>query len=299
MADLISRYALEFVFGVFVLLVAVAVAAAFLLRFGWKRRLAIWRFVARGFRAVGKLPPLPWLVRRFPHVFSFLRHQLTAIEFLEIYLAAGLLLSLGVTAFLGLSQKVFGGEGLAAFDYQLSAALQRMLTPSRLTALHRLTALGNGSTITIIGGIVAVVLLARRHWSVATGWILALLGGGILNLALKTFFQRVRPEYSTIGGWSFPSGHAMGSFICYGMLAYLAFVFLPRHVAQICAAILLLLILFIGFTRIYLGVHYFSDVVAGYAAAIVWLVACVSGTEIARLRGSRAKAKAMPPPVFD
>ncbi len=154
--------------------------------------------------------------------------------------------------------------------------------------------MGNGTTLTIIGVMVALLLLLRRERTLALGWIITLFGSGILNLVLKASFHRVRPEYATIGGWSFPSGHAMGSFVAYGMVAYLAAVFLPRRPAQLVAGLLLLLVLLIGFSRIYLGVHYFSDVVAGYSAAVVWLAVCISGLEVARLRGRRAATFAAP-----
>jgi membrane-associated phospholipid phosphatase len=87
--------------------------------------------------------------------------------------------------------------------------------------------------------------------------------------------------------YSFPSGHAMESFVAYGMLAYLAVLWLrtwEARVAVICGAALLVVL--IGFSRMYLGVHYFSDVIAGYAAGGVWLSALITGAETMR-RGSK------------
>jgi undecaprenyl-diphosphatase len=76
----------------------------------------------------------------------------------------------------------------------------------------------------------------------------------------------------------------MGSFVGYGMLAYLLITFwATRNSTRVFIAVAaLLLVLAVGFSRLYLGLHYFSDVVGGYAAGGVWLVACISGIEVAR-----------------
>src|SRR5205823_14113617 len=92
--------------------------------------------------------------------------------------------------------------------------------------------------------------------------------------------------------WSFPSGHAMGSLIGYGMLAYVLVV-LRFHRRSTQISVLLgaaLLIMAVGVSRLYLGVHYFSDVVGGYAAGLLWLAACISGVEIARRRAALVAA---------
>jgi membrane-associated phospholipid phosphatase len=292
LVTLISHHAIAFVFGVFLLFVLVVTAVLLLGRFVWKRRAPIWQVVSRGFRLLGLLPPFAWLQRRFPNVFAFLGHRLTPREFLGIYLTSGLLLSLGVMLFVILSQRIVGTTELVAFDHQLAKALQETMIPRTFATLSRLTILGNGEVLTVIGLGLAALLALRRERTLLVGWIVALGGGGVLNQALKAIFHRVRPEYATVSGWSFPSGHAMGSFITYGMLAYLALIFFPRRAAHLTAACLLLLVLFIGFSRLYLGVHYFSDVIAGYSAAVVWLSICVSGTEIVRLRTVKRRKQA-------
>lgn len=293
--DLISRHALVFLLGIVLLVLLVAAATLFLARLAWRSRDAIWAQVAQVVRWIGRFPPVRWARNRFPRMAAATSfRRLTATGFLELYLAGGLLLSAGLLLFLSLGEDILEKSGLVAFDTQLAAALQNTIAQRQLSFLTPITILGNGTTLTIIGVIVALLLLLRRERTLALGWIITLLGSGILNMVLKASFHRVRPEYSTIGGWSFPSGHAMGSFVAYGMVAYLAAVFLPRRPAQLVAGLLLLLVLLIGFSRIYLGVHYFSDVVAGYSAAVVWLAVCISGTEVARLRGRKVRTFASP-----
>lgn len=102
-----------------------------------------------------------------------------------------------------------------------------------------------------------------------------MVGSPLLNLMVKLFFQRARPDLHRlieIGGYSFPSGHAMNAFSLYGILTFL----LWRHTTAKWARILLILfsmmmILSIGISRIYLGVHYPSDIIAGYLAGGFWI----------------------------
>jgi membrane-associated phospholipid phosphatase len=116
-------------------------------------------------------------------------------------------------------------------------------------------------------------------------------GSTLLNWLLKGFFQRPRPHFAhplvIETSYSFPSGHAMESFVVYGMVAYLAVLWLRSwevRVAAVCGAALVVVL--IGFSRVYLGVRYFSDVVAGYAAGGVWLGALITGAETMR-RGDK------------
>src|SRR5258708_35319200 len=88
------------------------------------------------------------------------------------------------------------------------------------------------------------------------------------------------------GSFSFPSGHAMGSMIGYGMLIWTLFVIWhPRHTWKVVIYLLAgLLVVAIGLSRIFLGVHYPSDVVGGWAAALAWLAVCITGVNVARHR---------------
>ena len=113
--------------------------------------------------------------------------------------------------------------------------------------------------------------------------------GTALNYGLKTLFHRGRPEYSSEfihrASWSFPSGHAMDSLIVYG---FLAFLLLERTTSptkrRLIVGAAAVLIGTIGFSRMYLGVHYLSDVVGGFLAGMVWLMVCIAGYEFAQAR---------------
>jgi membrane-associated phospholipid phosphatase len=140
-------------------------------------------------------------------------------------------------------------------------------------------------------------LIRRRRWHRA--WFLAITvgGGSLLNVLLKTLFHRVRPTVAVefhMVSWSFPSGHAMASLIFYGLLARWASRDLPMGRGAIWTTAVAM-IAAIGFARVYLGVHYVSDVAAGYIAGFVWLVACVMAERVALLRRMRASAAARRP----
>lgn len=140
----------------------------------------------------------------------------------------------------------------------------------------------------------ALLLAGLGEWIVLGGWAAAFAGASLIDHWLKLTIHRPRPVYAAAlihnSSWSFPSGHAMGSLVGYGMLAYVLMLLArgkrdtQRWIAIGAAA----LILAIGLSRLYLGVHYFSDVVGGYAAGLLLLSACVSVVELGRRWERRA-----------
>lgn len=161
--------------------------------------------------------------------------------------------------------------------------------------------------VSLLGSVVLAVILAiaivwyfvkKDRWRAA---LVAAAGGGgtLLNMLLKTIFHRGRPEVASEfvhrASWSFPSGHAMESTVGYGILAYL----LIAHVhgtAKRRAFVLATIILvgLIGFSRVYLGVHYMSDVIGGFLAGGVWLLVCISGDRFARRELPKTSAPPAP-----
>jgi membrane-associated phospholipid phosphatase len=139
---------------------------------------------------------------------------------------------------------------------------------------------------------VAVWLALRRMWRWFALWIIAIVGGVLLDEMLKLAFRRARPsvasEFISGSSWSFPSGHAMNSLVGYAMLAFLLRERLTDARARVAVTIgAVLLIAAIGFSRLYLGVHYLSDVTAGYLAGSAWVLACVTAERYAIGRSHR------------
>jgi undecaprenyl-diphosphatase len=156
----------------------------------------------------------------------------------------------------------------APFDTETRAWLHASATPALTRLLEAATVLGSQTVVLAVAGCGALGLLFLGRRDRALLIVIAMAGGELFLSILKMQFHRVRPEpffgVQLPQSYTFPSGHALLSVCCYGMLA----TFISRRWLRIVAA---LLILTIGFSRVYLGVHYASDVVAGYLVAIAWL----------------------------
>jgi membrane-associated phospholipid phosphatase len=146
-----------------------------------------------------------------------------------------------------------------------------------------------GSPVFLAGASLALALyfLLQRALRPLLALVLTMGGGSLLNLALKSLFQRERPIFEnpllTLSGYSFPSGQTMGATLFYGFLT----VFVVAHMRPLrwrVMAFLLafLIVVLIGFTRIYLGAHYLSDVMGAMAAGLAWLAFCVTAVETLR-----------------
>jgi len=159
-------------------------------------------------------------------------------------------------------------------------------------------------TMTQIGGpigvaaeliIVAIILAVRRRWRWLIYLVITAGGGGLLNLELKHYFARARPDVAEMlrraNGYSFPSGHAMGSAVAYGALAYLAFRAIRSWPAKTAViAFLYTLIAAVALSRVYLGVHWISDVLAGVTVGTVWVtVTTVAYETMRRIRHVRRR----------
>lgn len=192
-----------------------------------------------------------------------------------------------------------GPEGvMARADEALGVAIGTHAGSATLQFFAAVTHLGDVATLTVLGVAVALLLAWRRHFALALGWTLALGGNGALNPLLKRVFERVRPEHQYLPagaeGFSFPSGHTSGSTVAYGMLAYLAVRLLPPRWQLPAVLGAAALVFTIGCSRIFLRVHFASDVAAGFASGTAWLTVCIVSVELSRVywgRGPRSSAR--------
>jgi membrane-associated phospholipid phosphatase len=229
------------------------------------------------------------LRQRHPRLWRFFGARLAPDNYLGLHLTIGLLVTLAaMVGFGALADAVADQEELTEFDQQLAASLHQNGTIDQIGIFEAITRFGDYWTLVCLGLAVSLILLISRRRLLLIGWVVALAGSGFLNAMLKALFHRSRPvlanPWLTEPGWSFPSGHAMGSLVAYGMLAYILIVAWRVRFPRMIIAVTIALVLAIGFSRIYLGVHFFTDVAAGYAAALMWLAICVSGCEVARRR---------------
>ncbi len=232
---------------------------------------------------------LQLLRRRYPRAWTLVVARFEPGEYLGLHLTLGLLASLaGLWVFSGITEDVVHHDPLSRFDITVLEWFHAHSTPPGLALCNGISWLGSPLLISMLGLVVAVMLAVRRSWLPLAAWVAALAGTSVLGTVLKMAVRRPRPEYGSSflpgDSFSFPSGHAMGSLVGYGMLAYLLLtIWVKRRLIWVgVVTVLSVLVVAIGLSRLYLGVHYFSDIVGGFAAGLLWLSACITGLEIAR-----------------
>lgn len=213
--------------------------------------------------------------------------RLSPFALLVLWLLTGFAVIVGAAmGFAELAEELGDGEALGLADEAFTEALRHSVPTTALQVFAAVTRLGDPINLAVLGVLVAVALLAARRRVLALAWSLALAGNGVLNPTLKAVFERVRPQHDdglvVADGFSFPSGHSSGAVVAFGMAAYLALRTLPPrwHLAAVLTAVAIAFT--IGCSRMFLRVHFASDVMAGFASGTAWLGVCIAGAELAR-----------------
>jgi|GEM_PF-1069454 len=177
-------------------------------------------------------------------------------------------------------------------DTSILLAIQKLHTPLLDRIMLGITSLGDPTILLLVSLGLGFGLNHHNRRSQATTLGIAAGGAIALNCLLKLLFGRARPalwdRLIHVGLHSFPSGHAMVSIVIYGFIGYILAKQFPQWRGRIFA-LTFVLILAIGFSRLYLGVHWPTDVVAGYAAGLVWLMACIERLELRQKYNSLGK----------
>jgi undecaprenyl-diphosphatase len=176
--------------------------------------------------------------------------------------------------FLGILEDVVTGDPLIRADAAIYHALQSLRTAPGDALMIAITELGDTIVVTAVTGIVFLWLVWKRAWRSAVYWLVAIAGASALNTVIKVALHRARPGELFYTGWSafsFPSGHSTVNIVLYGFLCVLI-VREQRPAWQFPIALAAAVLVFlIAFSRLYLGAHWFSDVVGGLAFGTGWL----------------------------
>ena len=225
---------------------------------------------------------------RFAALIDFLKARLSRQGYLGLHLTIGALLLIGATWMFGLiAEGVVTGEPLTLVDVRFSAWLQAHRQHKLILVMLVITHLHSTLGVSALMIAFALYLFRRneRYWFVTV--LLTVFGGMLLNLALKNVFQRARPHFDdpilTFSSYGFPSGHTMAATCFYGVVAAFAIWRVRLGLRRVLVvALATLLVLLVGFSRIYLGAHYLSDVLGAMMEGFAWLALCLTAVDTTR-----------------
>ncbi|MFG1625481.1 phosphatase PAP2 family protein [Kribbella sp. NPDC049227] len=197
----------------------------------------------------------------------------------------------GTLGLVSLADAATESDGLAAFDPGLTAEAVSHRTPVLTAVARALTFIGNTPVLVTLTIVTALILWRwTRSWRIPAVLLVAMIGSSVLTTGLKTLIGRSRPDVSLVLGpvthsFAFPSGHTLNSTVFFITVAALVWerIRRPRNRAAILAVAVLMSI-GIGLSRVYLGYHWATDVLAGWTVAVVWLAIVLNVAAFVRAR---------------
>lgn len=233
-----------------------------------------------------------WIVRTISH------HARNFYATFGIFILAGAAITLGGTyAFAKFAGHVTSGS-TQAFDDAVLRWIGEHRPLNLEPVMLEITFLGTGTVVIAVVAVSALFLWLTRHQYSAALLLISAIGGVLLNNLLKVGFDRPRPQIFEWGSHalssSFPSGHAMSAAAVYGTVAYLAARLQKRYVHRVITLVIaFILIILIAVTRLYLGVHYPSDVLAGIIIGLAWASFCMATLEAIQVYARRRKPEVL------
>jgi len=231
-----------------------------------------------------------YILRRAIDYFGSIRLALGSLLFFGMALAVAALFF-----FAWMADEIMEGDTLR-FDEYIRGFVHQFAFPALSILMQIASFLGSTLFLLLFGIGVVIILYLNKHRRGAVIFTITTIGSSLLLVSLKLAFRRVRPEpfFDSIlpASYSFPSGHSLASFCFYGALATIITVRIEKlwlkTLVWLAAVILILLI---GISRIYLGVHYPSDVLAGFAVGLIWVITIAVGDKLIHAKDKNVVAK--------
>lgn len=171
-------------------------------------------------------------------------------------------------------------KNIAWFDLPIIHLIQQYALPTITKLMNKISFLGSDVFLAMSSLCIGIYLLYLKRFQLLITFSTCMIFSGIFNFIFKNIFERPRPEILRLGkatGYSFPSGHAMAGICFYLFLAFMLSSEFKKTSRKIIAyTIAFCFIIMIGISRIYLGVHYPSDVLAGYTFGAAWFLCCIT-----------------------
>ncbi|MBN2538649.1 MAG: bifunctional DedA family/phosphatase PAP2 family protein, partial [Deltaproteobacteria bacterium] len=232
-----------------------------------KKRNLIWERLLQADQKLKELMPEAW---------PLLKDRFRAGRWYGLNLTLSLIvLILALMSFGEIVEDLIDREMLFALDFKMQSFIEGLVTPGLTKVMTALTGFGSIYLLAPVVLLLALYLLFLRNWGDLFALFIAAGVGQTLLILLKLFFHRPRPmpQLALSHGFSFPSGHSFSAIIIYGFLMYITWQVMQRGIKRTAiVAALSLLILSIGISRIYLNVHWTTDVMAGFAFGLAWLI---------------------------
>ena len=209
-------------------------------------------------------------------------------------LASGISASLVAVLLLAEFHREITRPFLGGLDLSILSVIHAHDSPGLTRLAYALSFIGSPSVLVPVIAVAAIALWVTGIRRDAALLVLGLGGSSLLDAALKLHFRRVRPDvpwaFVHERSFSFPSGHSVGAVVLYGTLTYLVWSRLDAAWQRACTILLaLLLVIGIGLSRVYLGVHFPTDIAAGYAVGLIWLAPLIGGNEFVLRRARRGE----------
>jgi membrane-associated phospholipid phosphatase len=231
----------------------------------------------------------------FDRPLRFLRARFSAEGYLGLHLTIGLLVIIATGWwFADIAEDMSRNAATRVLDESITSWFHAHATALQTRTWRAVAFFGSVIFLSAASGVIAAVLAIRRFPYRLLLLTLAVGGGSVLNLVLKHLFHRQRPVLEnplvTLSSFGFPSGHTMGATIFYGVLALIVAHSIRSWSRRVLVgAAATVVVALIGLSRIYLGAHYFTDVIGAIAVGLAWLAFCWTGVETLRRWRSRGQ----------
>ena len=256
---------------------------ALLLVWLWRWAVRHESFVRQSWRRFLQRPYVHTLRVRFAPQIAFIQARLSPGNYLGLELTVGALVLTGASwLFGGLAEDVVRGDPITLVDVQVAQWFHDHATPLltrvMLTITHFHDPLPVAGAVVLVAGFLAW----QRNWYWLICLSLTVPFGMLLNILMKYSFHRIRPGFENpllaASNYSFPSGHVAGATLVYGVVAAMLVARIEAWRWRVMIALAAVaMVLLVALTRLYLGVHYLSDVLAAFAEGLAWLTLCLTG----------------------